>query len=60
MFDWNDSRFPPAVTRTGSTLAAARALEVNQTMVARRVDALGRPNLQKPGNLAGAFAPNGR
>lgn len=35
--DWNDIRFFLAVARTGSTVAAARALGVNQTTVARRI-----------------------
>lgn len=42
MFDWNDLRFLLAVSRSGSTLAAARELCVNQTTVARRIDALER------------------
>ncbi|HEV2747094.1 MAG TPA: LysR family transcriptional regulator [Allosphingosinicella sp.] len=40
MFDWNDLRSFLAVARTGSTLAAGRALRVSQTTVARRVAAL--------------------
>lgn len=40
MFDWNDLRHFLAVARTGSTLAAARQLGVNQTTCARRVQAL--------------------
>lgn len=40
MFDWNDLRFFLAVLRRGSTLAASRDLGVNQTTVARRVEAL--------------------
>lgn len=40
MFDWNDLKYFLAVSRRGSTLAAARDLHVNQTTVARRVDAL--------------------
>jgi len=35
--DWDDIRFFLAVARTGSTVAAARALKVNQTTVARRI-----------------------
>lgn len=35
--DWDDIRYFLAVARTGSTVAAARALKVNQTTVARRV-----------------------
>ena len=42
MFDWNDLKYFLAVARTGSTLAAARSLRVNQTTVARRIDALER------------------
>ncbi|MGV8840525.1 MAG: LysR family transcriptional regulator [Bauldia sp.] len=40
MFDWDDLRLFLAVARAGSTLAAARALGVNQTTVARRIAAL--------------------
>jgi DNA-binding transcriptional LysR family regulator len=40
MYDWDDLRHFLAVARTGSTLAAARALKVNQTTTARRIDAL--------------------
>lgn len=40
MLDWNDLRYFIAVARDGSTLAAARALRVSQTTVARRVSAL--------------------
>jgi DNA-binding transcriptional LysR family regulator len=37
MFDWNDLKYLIAVARHGSTLAAARALCVNQSTVQRRV-----------------------
>jgi DNA-binding transcriptional LysR family regulator len=37
MFDWNDLKYLIAVARHGSTLAAARALGVNQSTVQRRV-----------------------
>jgi DNA-binding transcriptional LysR family regulator len=40
MFDWNDIRYFLAVAHHGSTLAAARALRVSQTTVARRIAAL--------------------
>jgi DNA-binding transcriptional LysR family regulator len=40
MLDWNDLRFFLAVARSGSTLAAGRALKVSQTTAARRVAAL--------------------
>ena len=40
MFDWNDLRYFLAVARDGSTLAAARALRVSQTTLARRIAAL--------------------
>lgn len=40
MFDWNDIRCFLAVAREGSTLGAARMLGVNQTTVARRIEAL--------------------
>ena len=39
-FDWNDLRYFLAVSRHGSTLAAARTLRVSQTTVARRIAAL--------------------
>ncbi len=37
MFEWSDLRFFLAVARHGSTLAAARALGVNQSTVQRRI-----------------------
>lgn len=37
MFDWNDLRHLIAVSRSGSTLAAAKALGVNQSTVHRRL-----------------------
>jgi DNA-binding transcriptional LysR family regulator len=40
MYDWSDVRFFLAVARGGSTLAAARALRVNQTTVVRRIEAM--------------------
>ena len=40
VYDWNDLRHFLAVARSGSTLAAAKALRVNQTTVARRVAVL--------------------
>jgi len=40
MFDWNDLKALLAVARGGSTLAAAKALGVNQTTVARRIEGL--------------------
>lgn len=40
MLDWGDLRHFLAVARTGSTLAAARELGVNQTTCARRITAL--------------------
>lgn len=40
MLDWNDLRYFLAVARDGSTLAAAKALRVSQTTVARRIAAL--------------------
>lgn len=39
-FDWNDLKAFLAVARGGSTLAASKALSVNQTTVARRIEAL--------------------
>jgi DNA-binding transcriptional LysR family regulator len=40
MFDWNDLKAFLAVARGGSTLAASKALAVNQTTVARRIESL--------------------
>lgn len=40
MFDWDDLKALLAVARGGSTLAAARALGVNQTTVGRRLESL--------------------
>lgn len=40
MFDWNDLKAFLAVARGGSTLSASKALGVNQTTVARRIEAL--------------------
>jgi DNA-binding transcriptional LysR family regulator len=37
MFDWNDLRYFLAVARTGSTIAAAKALDVSQSTVQRRL-----------------------
>jgi DNA-binding transcriptional LysR family regulator len=37
IMDWDDLRFVLAVARAGSALRAARALEVNQTTVMRRI-----------------------
>jgi len=42
MFDWNDVKALLAVARSGSTAGAARELGVNQTTVARRLEALER------------------
>jgi DNA-binding transcriptional LysR family regulator len=42
VYDWNDLRYFLAVAHTGSTLAAARTLNVNQTTVARRIGVLER------------------
>ena len=40
MFDWNDLRYLLAVAQHGSTLAAARHLDVNQSTVQRRLGEL--------------------
>jgi DNA-binding transcriptional LysR family regulator len=40
MFDWNDLKAFLAVAREGSTLGGAKALKINQTTVARRIEAL--------------------
>lgn len=40
MFDWNDLRYLLAVSRTGSLVAAGKALGVQHTTVARRLKAL--------------------
>jgi DNA-binding transcriptional LysR family regulator len=42
MFDWNDLKYFLAVARHGSTLAAAKALRVNQSTVQRRLEELER------------------
>ena len=42
MFDWNDLRYLLAIARHGSTLAAGRALGVNQSTVQRRLGELER------------------
>ena len=42
MYDWNDLKYLVAVARHGSTLAAARALDVNQSTVQRRLTELER------------------
>jgi len=42
MFDWDDLRYFLAVARHGSTVAAAKALKVNQSTVHRRLDELER------------------
>lgn len=42
MYEWSDLRIFLAVAREGSTLAASRALGINQTTVSRRIDALER------------------
>lgn len=51
MFDWNDLRYFLAVAQHGSTLAAARALKVNQSTVQRRLAELeqriGRPLVRR-------------
>lgn len=40
MYDWNDLRVFIAVAKHGSTLAASKVLKINQTTVARRLEAL--------------------
>lgn len=51
MLDWNDLRYFIAVADGGSTLAAARAMRVSQTTVARRIaaleEAMGLPLFEK-------------
>lgn len=47
MYDWNDLKYLVAVARHGSTLAASRALGVNQTTVQRRLAELERQLGQK-------------
>ena len=42
MYEWSDLRIFLAVAREGSTLAAARILNRNQTTVSRRIEALER------------------
>ena len=63
MLDWNDLRYFLAVARDGSTLAAAKALRVSQTTVARRVaalgEALGFPLFEK-GQAGYSLTPEGK
>jgi DNA-binding transcriptional LysR family regulator len=40
MFDWNDLKYFLALAREGSTVAAAKALGVNQSTVQRRLAVL--------------------
>ena len=40
MFDWNDLKYFLVFARTGSMLAAAKVLQVNQTTVQRRITEL--------------------
>lgn len=40
MYDWDDLKVFLAVARYGSTLAAGRALRINQSTVQRRLSAL--------------------
>jgi len=51
MLDWDDLRYYLAVAREGSTIAAGRALQVNQSTVHRRLAALerriGRPLVKR-------------
>ncbi len=42
MFEWDDVKYFPAVARHGSTLAAAKALELSQSTVQRRIAELER------------------
>src|SRR5688572_24132186 len=50
-FDWNDLRYFLAVARTGSTIAAAKNLGVNQSTVQRRLavleEAIGRKLVER-------------
>lgn len=51
MYDWNDLKYLLAVARYGSTIAASKALDVNQSTVQRRLVELerrmGRPLVQR-------------
>ena len=40
MFDWNDLKYFLAIARHGSTVGAAKALNVNRSTVPRRLDEL--------------------
>jgi len=42
MFDWNDLKYFLAVARHGSTVGAAKALNVHRSTVCRRLDELER------------------
>ncbi len=63
MYDWNDLRIFLAVARSGSALAAARELSLNQTTVTRRMDelehALGAPLFLR-GARGSAITPQGQ
>ena len=63
MYDWNDLRIFLAVARSGSALAAARELSLNQTTVTRRIDelehALGAPLFLR-GARGSAITPQGQ
>ena len=63
MFEWNDIRILLAVARSGSTLAAARMLGMNQTTVSRRIqtleNALGLPLFDRD-TRGYALTPNGK
>lgn len=63
MYDWNDLRIFLAVARSGSALAAARELNLNQTTVTRRMDelehALGAPLFLR-GARGSAITPQGQ
>ena len=50
MFDWNDLKYFLAIARHHSTLAAGRALKVNQSTVQRRLTELERRIGQQLGN----------
>src|SRR5690606_39101588 len=63
MFNWNDLKYCLAVARSGSTLAAARALKVNQSTVQRRlVDLEDRLKLRLVERLPSGYrlTPSGR
>ena len=51
MFDWDDLRHFLAVARHGSTIAAAKALDLSQSTVHRRLAELEKQGTRRTGSL---------